>query len=240
MLADVTPMFPRARDPHVFPASVSQYSVIIPKDADPALGGAGLFLPAALEGAAPKRKIQFFAGRFCAREAIERLGPLSNGGALPRDSDGCPVWPEGLVGSISHTDASATAAVARSAEARGLGVDVESVMSGEAADEVARLVASEDETQRAARAAGLNRPESLTLLFSAKESLFKALYPLSRRHFDYLDCEVVRIDPGRRLFAIRMRTPFDAAFGAAVFMGHYELTNGEVRTGVLVSEKPPG
>ena len=138
------------------------------------------------------------------------------------------------------TDASATAAVARSAEARGLGVDVEFVMSGEAADEVARLVASEDETQRAARAAGLNQPESLTLLFSAKEILFKALYPLSRRHFDYLDCEVVRIDPGRRLFG----TPYADAFRRRVrrrlLHGRYELTGGEVRTGVLVSEKPPG
>ena len=240
MLADVTPMFPRARDPHVFPASVSQYSVIIPKDADPALGGAGLFLPAALEGAAPKRKIQFFAGRFCAREAIERLGPLSNGGALPRDSDGCPVWPEGLVGSISHTDASATAAVARSAEARGLGVDVESVMSGEAADEVARLVASEDETQRAVAS---RRPEPAgepdVALFGQGEpvqgalSFVAAAFRLSRLRG--------RSHRSRQAaFAIRMRTPFDAAFGAAVFMGRYELTNGEVRTGVLVSEKPPG
>ncbi len=240
MVADVTSMFPRARDPHVFPPFVSQYSVIIPRDADPALGAAGLSLPAALECAVPKRKIQFLAGRFCAREAIERLGSISYGGALPRDSDGCPVWPEDLVGSISHTDASATAAIARSAEARGLGVDVEFVMSREAADEVAPLVASEDETRRAAQAAGLNWLESLTLIFSAKESLFKALYPPSRRHFDHLDCEVVRIDPGGRRFAIRMRPPFDAAFGAAVFMGRYELTNGEVRTGVLVSERPPG
>ncbi len=240
MVADVTPMFPRARDPHVFPPFVSQYSVIIPKDADPALGAAGLFLPAALECAVPKRKIQFLAGRFCAREAIERLGSISNGGALPRDSDGCPVWPEGLVGSISHTDAFATAAVAPAGVARGLGVDVEPTISREAADEVARLVASEDETRRVSEAAGLNRLESLTLIFSAKESLFKAVYPSSRRYFDHLDCEVVHIDPGGRRFAIRLATPFDAAFGAAEFTGSYELTNGEVRTGVLVSERPPG
>ncbi len=238
MVADVTPMFPRASDPHVFPPFVSQYSVIIPKDADPALGAAGLSLPAALECAVPKRKIQFLAGRFCAREAIGRFGPLFNAGALPRDADGCPVWPEGLVGSISHTDAFATAAVAPAGVARGLGVDVESTISREAADEVARLVASEDERRRVAEAAGLNWLESLTVIFSAKESLFKALYPLTRRHFDYLDCAVVRLDSRKRRFAIRLAAPFEAEFGAAEFVGRYELIDGVVWTGVLVPQRP--
>ncbi len=238
MQVDVTPMFPRARDPDVFPTSVSQYSVTIPKDVDPAQGVPGLSLPAALEGAVPKRKIQFLAGRFCAREAIGRLGTLSNAAALPRDADGCPVWPQGLVGSISHTDAFATAAVAPAGIARGLGVDVEPTMSGEAADEVARVVAPEEERRRVAEAAGLNRLESLTLIFSAKESLFKALYPPTRRHFDHLDCAVVRLDSRKRRFAIRLAAPFEAEFGAAEFVGRYELIDGVVWTGVLVPQRP--
>jgi enterobactin synthetase component D len=240
MEADVTPMFPRARDPHVFPASVSQYSVIIPKDVDPALGAAGLFLPAALEGAVPKRKIQFLAGRYCAREAIEWLRPLSSASPLQRDADGCPIWPQGLVGSISHTDAFATAAVAPAGVACALGVDVEPTLSREAADDVARLVAAEEETRRVAEAAGVNRLESLTVIFSAKESLFKALYPLTRRHFDYLDFAVVRLDSQKRRFAIRLTAPFAAAFGAAEFVGRYELTGGVVGAGMLVSESAPG
>jgi enterobactin synthetase component D len=233
-------MFLRARNPQVFPAFVSQYSVTIPKGVDPGPGAVGLSLPPALECAVPKRKIQFLAGRFCAREAIAALMPTLNGGVLPQDSDGCPVWPQGLVGSISHTDACATAAVARIGEATGLGVDVELFMSRAAADEVARLVASEDEALLAAEAASLDRPQSLTLLFSAKESLFKALYPLTRRHFDHLDCGVVRVDPGEGRFAISMRKPFDEAFGARVFVGSYELTGGEVRTGVILSDSGPG
>jgi 4'-phosphopantetheinyl transferase EntD len=237
---DVAPMFLRAPDPEVFPAFVSQYSVTIPKELDPRPGAAGLSLPPALECAVPKRKIQYLAGRFCAREAIATIPLTFNGGILPQDSDGCPVWPHGLIGSISHTDAYATAAVARIGEATGLGVDVEPVMSPAAADEVARLVASEDEALRAAEAASLDRPQSLTLLFSAKECLFKALYPLTRRHFDYLDCEVARVDPGEGRFAISMRKPFDEAFGARVFVGSYEFTGGEVRTGVILSDSGPG
>ncbi len=137
------------------------------------------------------------------------------------------------MGSISHTATLATAAVALLSDARGLGVDVEPVMSREAADDVARLVAAHDETRRVAQAAKLDPLETLTLVFSAKESLFKALYPSTRRHFDYLDCEVVRVDSEARRFFIAFRPPFDAVFGAGTFSGRYALA-GDVQTGVLI------
>ena len=112
-------------------------------------------------------------------------------------------------------------------------------MSPEAAADVADFVAAGDEAERVARA-GLGRLESLTLIFSAKESLFKAFYPATRRHFDYLDCALVRVEPGDLRFAIRLNAPFDAAFGAAEFAGRYELVDREVRTGVLVPRSSRG
>jgi enterobactin synthetase component D len=195
---------------------------------------AGIELPAALERATSKRRIQFLAGQYCARASIEALTGSGAAEAPQRDADGCPVWPRGLVGSISHTTGFATAAVASTREARGLGVDAEPVMSGEAAAEVARLVALDDETRLVRLAAGITAVEALTLVFSAKESLFKALYPPTRRHFDYLDCEIVRLDPEARRFAVRLRMPLDAVFGGSNFGGRYELIGGEVRTGVLL------
>lgn len=227
-------MFPRARDPDVFPPQVFQYSVTIPAGAARDPLSTGLVLPAALGRALPKRKIQFIAGRYCAREAIVGLAP--SGGAvatLPQDADGCPVWPQNLVGSISHDEAFATAAVASCGVARGLGVDVEPVMSSEAAADLTGYVASADEILRAERA-GLDRLTSLTLIFSAKESLFKALFSARRLRFDYLDCALARLDPGKRRFSIRLAAPFDAAFDAAEFSGRWELMDGEVRTGVVL------
>ncbi len=234
MLATMTDCFPKARDPDVFPPGVSQFSVTIPADASAVRRPAGIELPATLERAAARRQIQFLAGRVCAREAIERLRPNVPVGALPQDEDGCPVWPEALVGSISHAETFATAAVARRSDARGLGVDVEPVMSREVAAEVARLVASDDEIRRVVRAANLDPLQTLTLVFSAKESLFKALYPPTRRRFDFLDCELVRLDPEARGFGIRFHAPFAAVFGKAEVWGLYTLADGEVRTGVLV------
>ena len=237
MLASMTDGFPRTRDPDVFPAGVSRFSVTIPADAAEVPTVAGVELPPSLERAVTRRRIQFLAGRVCAREAIGRLAPGTSVGALPQDQDRCPVWPDGMVGSISHSARFATAAVVHASEARGLGVDVEPVMSIEAATDVAATIASEDETRRVAEAAGLDPLQILTLLFSAKESLFKALYPPTRRHFEFLDCELVRLDPEARGFALRFRPPFDVLFGAAEIAGRYDLAKGEVRTGVVV--RPP-
>jgi enterobactin synthetase component D len=234
MAPNVTEMFPRAGNPDVFPLSVSIYSVTIPADAVANPGGPEVALPAGLQHATAKRRIQFLAGRYCARRAMKGLAAGTLAEAAPQDADGCPIWPPGLVGSISHTDRFATAAVASSSGARGLGVDVEPVMSGDAAAEVARLVASEDETRRVRQAADLTAAEALTLVFSAKESLYKALFPPTRQRFDYLDCEIVRVDPKERRFVACFGPPFDMALGRADFDGRYELIGGEVRTGVLV------
>jgi len=234
MARTVTEMFPRAGDPDVFPPSVSRYSATIPALAVAVGRWAGVALPPALQRATAKRRVQFLAGRHCARMAIEGVAPEALADALPQDPDGCPVWPVRLVGSISHTDRFATAAVALRSEARGLGVDVEPVMSGEATAEIERLIASNEETRRVRRAGDLAAAEALTLVFSAKESLYKALYPATRQSFEYLDCEIVRLDPDERRFVIRIGAPFNVAMGRTEFEGGYELTGGEVRTGVVV------
>jgi enterobactin synthetase component D len=234
MAPNVTETFPRAGDPDVFPPSVSIYSVTIPADAVENPGGPEVALPEALRHATAKRRIEFLAGRYCARRAMKGLAAGALPEAPPQDADGCPVWPPGIVGSISHTDQFATAAVVSSSGARGLGVDVEPVMSSDAAAELARLVASEDETRRVRQAADLTVAEALTLVFSAKESLYKALFPPMRQRFDYLDCEIIRVDRNERRFVACFRPPFEMAFGRADFEGRYELIDDEVRTGVVV------
>ena len=48
-----------------------------------------------------ERRNEFIAGRHCAREALARIGVSSC--ALPPDKNRAPQWPEGVIGSISHT-----------------------------------------------------------------------------------------------------------------------------------------
>lgn len=136
-------------------------------------------------GAAERRRREFLLGRAAAHQAIAALRG-SSPHPIGRGSRGQPLWPEGLVGSISHTRGIAVAAVARRCDASGLGLDVERrdrrVSAG-----VARLVASPPEQAWIAAA----EPDlRLKLLFCAKEALFKALFPLAEVFLGYLDAEL--------------------------------------------------
>src|SRR6185503_18375584 len=97
-------------------------------------------LPLELKEAVPKRQAQFRAGRYCAMLAIQAL----HGGSpmlVGRDANGAPLWPEGVVGSITHTDDVAAAAVASAADVLSLGIDTERIMSESQARELNGTVA---------------------------------------------------------------------------------------------------
>jgi len=76
-------------------------------------------------GAALKRRRDFTLGRACAHAALAELD--LDKGPIARAGNGAPVWPAGLVGSITHTPGYAAALVARAADFAGLGVDAELV-----------------------------------------------------------------------------------------------------------------
>lgn len=119
----------------------------------------------------PRRTGEFTTGRWCAHRALVRLGETPV--AVGRGARGEPLWPPGVLGSISHCPGFRAAALCRSRDARALGVDAEvdaplparvgrRLISEEEADGVGRLGPS------AVGAAGER------LLFSAKEAVYKA------------------------------------------------------------------
>ncbi|AOX99755.1 hypothetical protein BJP62_04355 [Jeongeupia sp. USM3] len=145
-------------------------------------------LPAALAGAALKRRLEFLAGRDCARDALRRAGYDGNA-PLAIGDDRAPQWPAGWVGAITHSHGLALAAVAPAARQCGLGIDVEPWVDAARADRLRAQVGSDSEWQRAP--AGSSDAEWFITVFSMKESLFKALYPQVRRYFGFHDAEVV-------------------------------------------------
>ncbi|MFQ2063178.1 amonabactin biosynthesis phosphopantetheinyl transferase AmoD [Aeromonas veronii] len=151
---------------------------------------AGMVLPASLQRAAPKRLGEFLAGRFAAREALRPLGLAGSTVAIGPARE--PLWPAGFEGSISHSllQGGGMALCAVRPGRAGMGLDLESWLAERQASELWPSIVSGEEWARlaaAARAAGLSRAEALTLIFSAKESLFKALYTRVGRYFDFLD-----------------------------------------------------
>jgi len=177
-------------------ARVLQDSRVVVAETDPRLVSPELELfpeeHEAVKNAVLSRRQQFAAGRRLAREAWQRLGqaPL----ALLNDAQRVPIWPLGVVGSITHTQVWCGAAVARASEVSALGADVEVAAPLEVNlwDRVCRP------EERAFL--GTLPPDAAGLvakgIFSAKESIYKALYPSVRVFLDFQGMSI-ELEAGR-------------------------------------------
>jgi 4'-phosphopantetheinyl transferase EntD len=127
------------------------------------------------------RLAQFLAGRHCVRDAMAELG--SDLSPVLIGPDGEPIWPTGLVGSISHKSRAALAGVARADRYRSIGIDLELV------DEVSDDYWL-DEVRAPADRLQLPVSSLATALLSAKESYYKAQFPLTRQQLDWHEVSV--------------------------------------------------
>jgi 4'-phosphopantetheinyl transferase EntD len=138
--------------------------------------------------AVASRRVLFALGRAAARDALRELGLEPVG--IGRGGGGEPLWPDAVVGAISHSPEVAVAVVGRRTDYAGLGVDVEESARGPIA-RAARLVCRPNEMVWADPESDTQR---LTMLFSAKEAVFKALYPIERVWFGFADAELTWFD----------------------------------------------
>lgn len=155
-----------------------------------------------LRNATDKRRAEFLAGRRCAALLLSARGLSAH---VPIGRHRCPVWPPGVVGAISHTASLAAAVIADETTFAALGIDIEPVMSTEIATELCAQVLNPAER------AWLEHPwlstaEITTLVFSAKESLFKALYPSVNEYFGFDAASMTALDVPRGLLRLRLET----------------------------------
>ena len=136
--------------------------------------------------AAPSRQQEFATGRVCAREVLARAGIV--GFPLLRNDDRTPVWPEGIVGSISHTREACVVAVARRRDVLGIGLDVEEEESLE--PDLWPIVCTGTELQWLANRASSERGRLAKAIFSAKECTYKCLYPVIGIPLEFDDVEI--------------------------------------------------
>lgn len=120
-----------------------------------------------LAHASPERLAEFRTARSCAREALRALGePVTS---IPVGVDRAPVWPAGIVGSITHCVGYRAAVVAKREHVLAVGVDAEPDAPLPPGVAEGTLTAGETAATRCL-SAGTNWDR---LLFSAKESVFK-------------------------------------------------------------------
>ncbi|MCK2216261.1 4'-phosphopantetheinyl transferase superfamily protein [Actinomadura sp. ATCC 31491] len=185
--------------------------------------------------AADKRRREFTTARHCVHRALERLGvppsPVLTG------AHGEPAWPPGVVGSITHCAGYRAAAV--SAAPGAIGIDAEP--EGPLPPGVLEAVAVAEECEQLRRLAAEHPGTSWDrILFSAKESVYKAWYPLARRWLDFQDA-VIDLDPVRGTFEARLLVTGPRWQGRRVsgFTGRWMAGRGLVLTAIAVTA-PPG
>ena len=140
------------------------------------------------------------------------------------------MWPADVVGAISHSGGRAVALVGRASDHAGLGIDLETIAPH---DGIAALVLGPDEM---ARLGAVPDALTLTLAFSAKESLFKALYPRVRWIFGFDAAALLSIGDGTGQMCLRQALGPWAA--GAVFHFRWTETGGQVLTALSAPALP--
>jgi enterobactin synthetase component D len=187
----------------------------------------GIDLPERIARAVPKRQAEYFAGRLCARAALAALGmPSVQVGTAALSA---PAWPGGTTGSISHTGTLATAIALPHTACRGIGIDLETVPGTDGLEALRAVSLNAAERSLLAGAGGPGEDVLTTLVFSAKESFFKATAAAVGRYFDFTAIECVDVGADTLTCVVRealapglapgLRCRFDVALA-----GRYVLT----------------
>jgi 4'-phosphopantetheinyl transferase EntD len=192
-----------------------------------------------LRGAVPKRAQEFAAGRLCARRLLAEFGieefPLRVG------EDRQPLWPDSLVGSITHTTGFCAAAVAQKNQIRALGIDSE--LAGGVKEELWRWICTPHEISWLQSLPPAEQPRAATLIFSAKESFYKCQFALTQERLYFHDATIDVQDwgTGRGAFEIRANRPIALAHHAKLpIKGQYLFHEEWITTGVAVTEPAAG
>ncbi len=183
--------------------------------------------------AVERRRREFETGRGCARKALGELGlppvPVVNG------ERGEPIWPRGIVGSITHCVGYRACAVALSDHVRAIGIDAEA--HEPLRDGVLKEVAFGNERNMVA---GSSTGVCLDkVLFAAKEAIYKAWYPLAKCWLGFEDVEL-RIDTAARRFHARLLIsgPVLDGWRLTEFHGRWGVDAGIVAAATVILSRP--
>lgn len=142
-----------------------------------------------------KRKKEFALGRWCARQAMSAFNRAQE--PLLIGPSRAPIWPQGLLGSITHCEGYCAAAIVEKKNSIAIGIDAEPWINFPL--DIRDHIATEQELSHSAFGR-FDDQKRLAVLFSAKESIFKALNPLTGIFFDFLSTSLV-VDVAAGIFS---------------------------------------
>ncbi|GHG93628.1 4'-phosphopantetheinyl transferase family protein [Pseudodonghicola xiamenensis] len=181
----------------------------------------------------PGRLREFAAGRAAARHAMARLGEPAR--PILHGSDRAPVWPAGLVGSISHCSTTCLAAVAKAGSFAALGLDLEEATL--LPFDLIPAICTDAEAERLAPLPETQQGLMAKLIFSAKECAYKAQYPASRQVFGF---QTLELDFNAEMplvcgkFTVRFLHAVPPFTTASHLSGNYVISGGLIITAIAL------
>lgn len=188
---------------------------------------------AAVGPAVEKRRREFTTARACARTALSQLGVPPQ--PIPTGARGAPQWPAGIVGSITHCDGYRACAVARATDLASVGIDAE--RNEPLPDGLLGDIALPEE--RDSLRGLMREPQEVhwdRLLFSMKEAVYKAWFPLAERWLGFEDA-TIEIDPVGSSFSARLLVPGPLLGGVELrgFSGRWFARDELILTAIALS-----
>jgi 4'-phosphopantetheinyl transferase EntD len=214
----------------LFPAGAVVAELHGPGDPDHLLATEALHLTRAV----PVRVRQFAAGRLCARRALAEFGITDF--PIRSAEDRQPIWPPAFVGSITHTEGFAAAAVAERGRIRALGLDSEVI--GDVNVQIWPSICTPCEIAWLESRPGAERAAAAALIFSAKEAFYKCQYPCVGEALGFHDVWIEAPQWGAAAgeFRVHALRPLAIARYARVpLTGRYLLDPGLVAAGIGVA-----
>lgn len=186
----------------------------------------------ALGDVTEKRRRDFTIGRYCAHRALRLQGDSSQ--PLLIGAHGEPMWPPGIVGSITHCPGYCAAAVAKRRDIAAIGIDVE--LNCDIPKDEVDLIALGCERRWLDAMPRANISWS-SVLFSAKESVYKAWFPLMRTWLGFEDV-AIRVAPEAGRFFAQFSDRVPALHGHGIIGGHFNCNGNLIATTTIIDSPP--
>ncbi|MCI2286167.1 4'-phosphopantetheinyl transferase superfamily protein [Colwellia sp. MSW7] len=184
--------------------------------------------PSVLNEAVVKRQSEYLCQGYVAVKALSKLGFTTYNVSTGKHRE--PIWPHGVLGSITHTNTSAFCTVALRKNVRYLGIDHENWISSMNVEEIKRSIINSQEDKLISQI-DLAYEQAFTLVFSAKESLFKALFPSLQCYFDFKDAQIICIHMKNKTFIIKLTTTLSKTFKIGdIFYGSFTYNANSIQT----------
>lgn len=179
-----------------------------------------------------KRKAEFSLGRSCAHQALSKF-KLESVPILRNPKTREPVWPESIRGSITHSGNFAAVAVGLSKDISGVGIDLED-LSRRINFNISKHVCVKEELEWLKQFNLEQANRNLRIIFSAKESIFKCFFPLSKTYLSFKDASI-KINENNSDFSFTLSKECSDIFKMGFKQkGSYSIKNNFLLTSIYI------